>query len=82
VYWNRIFNKVYSVLESTSKSIEEIEVDKYLNKDKDFRNNSCQQQKAFFNYSTGRRFRNTETDYLFQKYYLKTQLPISKKETL
>jgi ATP-dependent Lon protease len=27
------FNKVYAVLESTSKSIEEIEVDKYLNQD-------------------------------------------------
>ena len=33
-------NKVYSVLESTSKSIEEIEADKYLNQDyKNFRNN-------------------------------------------
>jgi two-component system phosphate regulon sensor histidine kinase PhoR len=33
-------NKVYSALESTSKNMEEIEVDKYLNIDnKDFRNN-------------------------------------------
>lgn len=33
-------NKVYAVLESTSKSIEEIEADKYLNQDyKDFRKN-------------------------------------------
>jgi len=33
-------NKVYSALENTSKNIEEIEIDKYLNKDyKNFRNN-------------------------------------------
>ncbi len=78
-------NKVYAVLESTSKSIEEIEADKYLNQDyKDFRKNILANNKQP-SLTTIQQVEDsgTQRQIIYSKNIIeKTQLPISKKEIL
>ncbi len=75
-------NKVYSVLESTSKSIEEIEADKYLNQDyKNFRNNIVANSKEP-SLTTIQQVEDsgTQRQIIYSKNIIsKTQLPISQK---
>lgn len=75
-------NKVYSVLESTSKSIEEIEADKYLNQDyKNFRNNIIANSKEP-SLTTIQQVEDsgTQRQIIYSKNIIsKTQLPISQK---
>ncbi|PWN68419.1 sensor histidine kinase [Chryseobacterium phosphatilyticum] len=75
-------NKVYSVLESTSKSIEEIEADKYLNQDyKDFRKNIIANSKEP-SLTTIQQVEDsgTQRQIIYSKNIIsKTQLPISQK---
>ncbi|MFS4471770.1 sensor histidine kinase [Chryseobacterium sp. T20] len=75
-------NKVYSVLESTSKSIEEIEADKYLNQDyKDFRKNILANSKQP-SLTTIQQVADsgTQRQIIYSKNIIeKTQLPISQK---
>jgi len=75
-------NKVYSVLESTSKSIEEIEADKYLNQDyKNFRKNIIANSKEP-SLTTIQQVEDsgTQRQIIYSKNIIsKTQLPISQK---
>ncbi|THV63215.1 MULTISPECIES: sensor histidine kinase [Chryseobacterium] len=75
-------NKVYAVLESTSKSIEEIEADKYLNQDyKDFRKNILANSKQP-SLTTIQQVEDsgTQRQIIYSKNIIeKTQLPISQK---
>lgn len=75
-------NKVYSVLESTSKSIEEIEADKYLNQDyKNFRKNIIANSKQP-SLTTIQQVEDSgsQRQIIYSKNIIsKTQLPISQK---
>ncbi|AZA81610.1 two-component sensor histidine kinase [Chryseobacterium lactis] len=75
-------NKVYSVLESTSKSIEEIEADKYLNQDyKNFRKNIIANSKEP-SQTTIQQVEDSgsQRQIIYSKNIIsKTQLPISPK---
>lgn len=75
-------NKVYSALENTSKSIEEIEADKYLNQDyRNFRNNILANNKQP-SLTTIQQVEDsgTQRQIIYSKNIIeKTQLPISKK---
>ncbi|MDR2234552.1 MAG: HAMP domain-containing histidine kinase [Chryseobacterium sp.] len=75
-------NKVYAALESTSKNIEEIEVDQYLNKDNNNFRNDILASKDQPSLTTIQQVEDsgTQRQIIYSKNIIaKTQLPISKK---